>query len=196
MPETYQESGAYIRTLAGLAFDIVLSESETAEVTVTDHQIETGAQVSDHAYLNPREVELEIGQGTIESLDDPREMLDELRKVLEAREPVELYTGKTYYPAVLITSLQVNTDHTTENVLMATIRCREVTIVDTAEVDASQLKEAPKKRQKMPQKTKAATNRGSQNAQPKSEEDLGLLGKFVKGAGGTIHYRNGGQTNG
>ena len=88
MPETYQESGAYIRTLAGLAFDIVLSESETAEVTVTDHQIETGAQVSDHAYLNPREVELEIGQGTIESLDDPREMLDELRKVLEAREPV------------------------------------------------------------------------------------------------------------
>jgi len=80
MPETYQDSGAYIRTLAGLAFDIVLSESESAEVTVTDHQIETGAQVSDHAYLNPREVELEIGQGTIENLDDPGRCLNHCAK--------------------------------------------------------------------------------------------------------------------
>ena len=189
MPETYQDSGAYIRTLAGLAFDIVLSESESAEVTVTDHQIETGAQVSDHAYLNPREVELEIGQGTIENLDDPREMLESLRKVMEAREPVELYTGKTYYPAMLITSLQVNTDHTTENVLMATIRCREVTIVDTAEVDASQLKEAPKKRQKIPQKTKMATNRGTQNAAPKDKQEFTIAGGWANTAGGETYTR-------
>ena len=183
MPETYQESGAYIRSLGGLAFDVVVSESETAEVTVTDHQIESGAQVSDHAYLNPKEVELEIGQGTIESMDDPREMLEALRKTMEEREPVEVYTGKSYYPTMLITSVVVNTDHTTENVLKATIRCREVMIVDTAEVDASQLKEAPKKRQKMPKKTKATTQRGTQSAAPVNKEENTHLQNLVGGEG-------------
>lgn len=173
--------GGYIRSLGGLAFDVVVHESETATVRVTDHQIESGASVSDHAYMEPKEVELEIGQGSIDSEGDPREMLDALRALQERREPVEIYTGKTYYPTMLITGIMVNTDRTTEHVLMATVRCREVRIVETSEVDASHIKEAPKKRQKTPQKTKATADRGTQNAQPVEDTLLNSTKNSVLG---------------
>lgn len=179
MPDDYD--GGYIRSLGGLAFDVVVHESETATLRVTDHQIESGASISDHAYMEPKEVELEVGQGSINSEGDPIEMLNTLRALQEKREPVEVYTGKTYYPTMLITGIMVTTDRTTEHVLMATVRCREVRIVETSEVDASHIREAPKKRQKMPEKTKATTDHGTQSAQPLKDTPLNKVKNLVAG---------------
>lgn len=161
-----------IRTLGGLEFDVVVDENETSEVEITDHPVESGALISDHAYAMPREVELHIGHGVTDSEDDPVDMLHRLRDIQAAREPVELTTGKGYYPAMVITAIEVMTDRTTENVLSATVRCREVVIVATATADV------PAVRQQHAKKTMRATNKGTVQAKP--QEDDGGGGKNKK----------------
>lgn len=167
----------YLRSLGGMTFTVVVQERETSEVTVTDHPIESGASISDHAYIMPQEVSLEVGQGVDSDEDTPRETLRKLKAIQAAREPVEVYTGKSYYPCMVITSIEVTTDNQTEQVLMANITCREVVIVETKNAPM------PKARQKKPRKTQQSVNKGTVQAKPSSggtSSEESLLYKWFK----------------
>ena len=178
------ETGAYIRSLGGLSFTVTISEAEKATAKLTDYPVEDGVSYSDHVILAPREVTVQVGQGVDEAETDPRDKLDELRKLMEKREPIELYTGKSYYKSMIITSISQTTDAKTETVLIATVTLREVRIAHT---QAAAVPIIPKKKQKQPKKTQASTKRGTQQvqeastpAQPNPQEESGLyklLGK-------------------
>lgn len=161
MPEI-SESGAYVRSLGGLTFTVTVSETEKATAKLTDYPVEDGASYSDHVILAPREVTVQIGQSVDDNESDPRDKLDALRAVMEAREPVELYTGKSYYPAMVITSISVQTDAKSETVLLASVTLREVRIAQT------QAAAVPVIRQKQPKKTAKSIKRGTQQAQEAS----------------------------
>ena len=180
------ETGAYIRSLGGLTFTVVISEAEKATAKLTDYPVEDGVSYSDHVILAPREVTVQVGQGVDESETDPRDKLDKLRELMEAREPIELYTGKSYYKSMIITSISQTTDAKTETVLIASVTLREVRSARPQEAAVPIIK---KDKQKQPKKTVASTKRGTQQVQeaakqpqPKQPEDRSAL-KAAEDAG-------------
>lgn len=162
------ETGAYIRSLGGLTFTVTISEAEKATAKMTDYPVEDGVSYSDHVILAPREVTVQVGQGVDESETDPRDKLDKLRELMTTREPLELYTGKSYYKSMIITSISTTTDAKTETVLIASVTLREVRIAHT---QAAAVPIIPKKKQKQPKKTQASTKRGTQQVQEASTPD-------------------------
>ena len=185
MPEV-TESGAYMRSLGGLTFTVTISEAEKQTAKLTDYPVEDGVSYSDHVILAPREVTVQVGQGVDESETDPRDKLDKLRELMTTREPLELYTGKSYYKSMIITSISTTTDAKTETVLIASVTLREVRIAQTQAAAVPIIK---KEKQKQPKKTVASTKRGTQQVQetakqpqPKQPEDRSAL-KAAEDAG-------------
>ena len=177
MPEI-SESGAYIRSLGGLTFTVTISEAEKQTAKLTDYPVEDGVSYSDHVILAPREVTVQVGQGVDDAETDPRDKLDKLRELMTKREPIELYTGKSYYKSMIITAISTTTDAKTETVMIASVTLREVRIAQT---QAAAVPIIPKKKQKQPKKTMASTKRGTQQVQtvstpqqPNPQEESGM----------------------
>lgn len=186
MPEI-SESGAYIRSLGGLTFTVTISEVEKQTAKLTDYPVEDGVNYSDHVILAPREVTVQVGQGVDDAESDPRDKLDKLRELMTKREPIELYTGKSYYKSMIITSISTTTDAKTETVMIASVTLREVRIAQT---QAAAVPVISKKRQKQPKKTQASTKRGTQQVQtvstpqqPNPQEESGMYMLFGKQRG-------------
>lgn len=180
------ETGAYMRSLGGLTFTVIVSESEKMTAKITDYPVEDGVTFSDHVILAPREVTVKVGQSVDTSETEPRDKLDQLRELMSKREPMELYTGKSYYPSMIITSISVNTDSSTETVLLASVTLREVTIAQT------EAAAVPVIRQKQPKKTAASVERGTQQLQEapkdgKKEENISILGLGKQKLGGRTY---------
>lgn len=144
------------RRVSTLIPDVVTREVSRDELVITDHPVETGAAISDHAFLRPVEVEMILGwsDSTAGYVGYAREVYEQLISLQKQREPFEMSTGKRNYQNMLISSLGVQTDEKTENVLMVTARFREVIIVST------QTTGAPKSAQASPEKTGSTTDRG------------------------------------
>ena len=160
--ENAETSGAYVRSLGGLTFTVTISEAEKETARLTDYPVEDGATLSDHVILAPKEVTVKIGQGVDEAETDPRDKLEELRELMEKREPMELYTGKSYYPSMIITAINTATDSKSETVLLTTVTLREVRIAETKSAAV------PVIRQKQPKKTAQSVKRGQQQLQESS----------------------------
>ena len=52
---------AIIRSMGGLVFDAVFEETHESELEITDDPVETGASVSDHAYMLPLKLTISAG---------------------------------------------------------------------------------------------------------------------------------------
>jgi hypothetical protein len=136
--------------------NVVLEEVELDEIEITDHPVETGAPIADHAYRKPSELIMRLGwsnsaalriagialpfasQGLVTAVtslgerDYITETYKELIDLQRSLEPFEVVTGKRVHRNMLIRSISATTDGTTENVLMAQVRMREVLIVEAA----------------------------------------------------------------
>jgi len=137
------------RRLGGIIPDVVVEEVHTDTLTITDHPVEQGAEITDHAYKNPAELSMRIGwsksslnlngvigglvsgsllSGSIRTL---RDVYEELLKLQGSRRTFDVSTGKRLYRNMLIRSLSTTTDATTENALIVTVVLRELIVVNT-----------------------------------------------------------------
>lgn len=137
------------RKLGGIIPDVVVEEVHTDTLTITDHPVEQGAEITDHAYKNPAELSMRIGwskssltlngvigglvsgsllSGGIKTL---RDVYQDLLKLQGSRKTFDVSTGKRLYRNMLIRSLSTTTDATTENALVITVVLREVIVVQT-----------------------------------------------------------------
>lgn len=140
--------------------NVVLSENHTDVLEITEHPVErptsTGdgssgvGVVADHAYRRPSEVVMEVGFSSGGSLLDagfldtsslgisielsPKEVYKKLLELQRSRQPFDVVTGKRQYKNMLIRILDVTTDRTSENVLMAKLTLREVIITPTRSI--------------------------------------------------------------
>jgi hypothetical protein len=116
---------------------------------------------------------------------------------MTAREPIELYTGKSYYKSMIITAISTTTDAKTETVMIASVTLREVRIAQT---QAAAVPVISKARQKQPKKTVASTKRGTQQvqtvstaAQPNAQAESGLAkifgGRYDNSSGRAVATR-------
>ncbi len=141
------------RKLGPIKAQVTIEETHSDELVITEHPVEQGAAISDHAYKRPAEVTLKCGWSN-SGLQSVGQVLtaaygliadgssgsgfnyvkDVYRKLLalqESRIPFTILTGKRQYKNMLIRSLSTTTDETSENCLNVTVSCREVILVRT-----------------------------------------------------------------
>lgn len=125
--------------------DVVISEKHSDVLEITEHPVERPTSsragfVADHAYRRASELVMEVGFSGGGSLLDmvdtsaiglsfgsgPKEIYSQLLDLQRSKEPFDVVTGKRLYNNMLIRVLDVTTDRTSENVLMASVTMREV----------------------------------------------------------------------
>lgn len=153
------------RSIAGIVPNLVVEETHNDELTITDHPIEQGAAISDHAFKNPAQVNVRYGWSNSSGFFDigspsPDDVYKQLLALQATREPFDMVTGKRRYRNMLFKSLAVTTDATSENSLMVTATLRQVIIVQTTTTTLQ-----PTAVQATPEKTAETDNNGTKQPQ-------------------------------
>lgn len=175
--------------------DVVISEKHSDALEITEHPVEVGAAISDHAYRRPSEVVMELGfagGGYLFDFADvstatgslglsPREVYENIISLQRERTPFDVVTGKRLYQNMLLRNVEVTTDRTSENVLMAVLTLREVIITSTSTVQV-----ADKSNMTEGVNTSAVQNSGVKTPTKPNDSIIGKLnnatGGFVGGA--------------
>jgi hypothetical protein len=136
--------------LGGYFLDAVFKIEHTTTLTITQHPVETGAAISDYAFLNPAHVVLDIGmtdvaQDLIQGQFSmgaafPSRSVNayQLLKMLQSlRMPVQLVTRLNNYDNMLVSSIVATDDKTTQNSLRATITMQEILVAAVTAVKIS-----------------------------------------------------------
>ncbi len=122
------------RSFAGIIPNVVLEEEGGDELRITEHPVEVGAAISDHAFKMP--VYLQMRAGWSDSSGGEvgyiRRIYNELIALQARREPFTLYSGKRVYKNMLMANLTQVTDHKSEHALLTVIRFREVLLTYTS----------------------------------------------------------------
>ncbi|QLK21555.1 phage baseplate protein [Raoultella ornithinolytica] len=169
---------------------VVISEKHNDTLEITEHPVEVGAAISDHAYRRPSEVVMQVGFAGGGSLLDfldttsfglsaglsPKETYQELLDLQNSRVPFDVVTGKRIYSNMLIRALEVTTDRTSENVLSAVLTLREVIITSTTTTQV-----AVKEDMKLGANTSAVQNSGVKTPAAKNESLLSRLAGYATG---------------
>ncbi len=200
------------RSIGPLIAQVTLQEVHNDTLEITDHPIEMGAVISDHAFKRPAELIITCawsnspnGNGSnallnagiastvlglqgassatvltgavggalggaidqtaagVQALltgnapDQVKATYQKLLKLQEDRVPFDVVTGKRAYKNMMVRSLQVTTDKTSENSLQVVATLRQVILVSTKPLTLS----APPDAQRFPQSTNPVTNFGS-----------------------------------
>lgn len=172
---------------------VVLREQHQDTLQITDHPVQQGASISDHAYRLPAQVVISAAwsdsPGTASLLDgvvgglkstvtsvqsmiagtqssSVQDVYSKLLRLQAKREPFDVSTGKRQYKNMLLQSLAVHTDQQTERVLMVEATLREVLIVSTTTTALT----SPSGQQKDAAVTGATQDRGTQPLVPNAKE--------------------------
>ena len=175
---------AHRRQIGTIFPQVTVSERMHDELAMTDHPVDSGAVITDHAYKLPAELTMRCGwssagvlQSDITNLQiasSPKEAYQNLLALQASRQPFTVTTPKRQYKNMLIRSLDVTTDAATENVLMVEVVMREIIIVST-----QQTQMAAAENQASPQDTAATTNGGVKQATQVT--DVSVLSKVGTG---------------
>ena len=182
------------RKLGAIIPNVVVEEVHSDTLTITDHPVEQGAPITDHAFKNPAELSMRIGwsssslalDSVVSSVVDSvkagklttpkiktvRDIYEDLLKLQASRKPFDVSTGKRLYKDMLIKSISTTTDASSENALVVSVVLRQIIIVQTK---AAKLKA---ENQKTPAKTAPAVDRGV--IQPQLSKLADSLPSFLK----------------
>jgi hypothetical protein len=143
--------------------DCVVEEIGRDDVQITEHPVEQGASITDHAFKKPREVTLRWSWTNAGRSDTfVQEIYAVLLALQDSLAPFTIYTGKSTYSSMLLASLSQTTNNAQENSLAVVAVCKEIIIVSTQTVSI-----APQSAQAVPGTTSPSINTG--NVQPSSK---------------------------
>ncbi|MGH8709741.1 MAG: phage baseplate protein [Burkholderiales bacterium] len=118
-------------------FDIYLTLEEIAtdQMEITQHPVQRGKAVTDHAYPQPAALALRL-QFAPEEEESLSEKYEALRTLQSERIPFDVTIGKRVYTDMLIQALVQQTDYLTETVLFIQIALLQITFVDVVAINA------------------------------------------------------------
>jgi hypothetical protein len=166
-------------SIGGIAIQATIEEEGSDSVTVTDHPVEAGAQISDHAFVRPPELVLRcgwsnssgdsliaslFGGGSTSSQFDGLSVSDyvsgiysQLLSLQQSLTPFKVVTSIRQYTNMMLIALHVTRDQKTSRALMVTATMRQI-----IRVNAISTTLAPMANQASPQSTAETTNLPSQ----------------------------------
>ena len=121
---------AFSRAIGPMLIDVVLNEDHISELEITQNPVEFGADVTDHAYAQPKVVNLTCATG--QSRSEAAAAYQKLVALQESRVPFVLVTPIYIYRNMLIRSLNPTRDSQTSNILMFTAEIQEIILVNSA----------------------------------------------------------------
>lgn len=137
--------------IGGYFFDAIFSVDTEHSLTITQHPVQTGANISDHAFVNPIRISMQVGvsdamayrAGADYGADGSTKSVQAYRllcKLQELRMPMNVVTRLNTYKNMLIESIEVNDDVSTLCALKATVNLVQVLVVNvgTEKVSARQ----------------------------------------------------------
>ncbi|WP_339053366.1 phage baseplate protein [Arsenophonus endosymbiont of Crataerina pallida] len=171
------------RKIGLLVPDVIISEKHHDTLEITEHPVELGAEIADHAYKRPAEVTMEVGFSSGGSLLDfwdtakvairaglsAPEIYQQILALQASRQPFDVITGKRKYKNMRIRAIEVTTDKHTETVLMAILTLRELNITQTQTVN---IKSTDAKNMREGNTTSGVSNTGMKTPKPVDNRSL------------------------
>ena len=159
-----------LRSIGGFTGHITLSEVGNDKLTVTKHPVQQGAQITDHSYIEPSELSVQIQAA--DYTKPLSEIYEDFLELQRLREPFFVVTGKRSYDNMLLTTIQQTTDKAKENVLALTLTFIEVILVPVTTTILQ-----PRNKQQFPNETGATEKTGKKSAlRTFSEGVTGFIG--------------------
>jgi hypothetical protein len=180
------------RAFGDIKAQVTLEETHDDEMEITEHPVEQGAAISDHAYKRPARLRVHCAwsnspsvqglvdgavgavKSTISSVQSlitgnseaqVKDFYEKLLKLQSDRIPFDVYTGKRRYTNMLVKSLNTTTSKDTENSLIVIAAFQQVIIVQTQTILAN----APAANQADPAATQPVTNSGTKSLLPSAK---------------------------
>lgn len=176
------KSDVLIKTsIGGFIFDAYIRLDHNRKTKITQHPVETGASITDHAYVEPAELIIEVGMsdacvsyiegqfGTNESRSVAAFKI--LMDLQEKRIPMDVTTRLKHYKNMLIEAISVPDDWQMANGLKASVTLREIIVVG---VKTTKMKSSE------PHKT-GSTNMGTVQPEPVNESVLRYFTDTITG---------------
>lgn len=179
LQEDLQELILIKTNIAGYFFDGFMNVDHSFKTTVTSHPVQTGANISDHAYDEPAEVSMTIimsdtksdkvaGQFAGISYTRSVAAFNILRELQKQRIPLQVHTRLQTYKNMLITSLSVSDSITTLNGLEASVTMEEILVSNIKTVKISKRVQ-----------TTNTTSSGEKNAKEIDSTLLRMIAEYV-----------------
>lgn len=167
------------KRLGEITIPVTFEEAYQDELQITEHPVEKGAEINDHAFKRQPEVVIKCGwsnsdikalAGTIQAIftggglpsaDYISTVYSQLLALQELREPFDVVTSLRMYDSMLFKSLAVLKDQKTGAALSVTATLKQLRIVDT---QATTL--PPRENQADPAATAETQNTGVKAATP------------------------------
>ena len=156
---------------------VIMREIHISTLGITEYPVETGAKVTDHAYIEPKKLELEFADEFAVAT------YNTLVRFQESRVPFTIVSGLFVYTNMLIREISADRDAEFSQVLNGRAALQEVIIVSTAHVAGSSAAKNTKNSDAATQdRTSGTVNRGDQATktvppdQNRSILDRGLFG--------------------
>jgi len=158
------------RSIGGIVAEGTIEETGTDDIQITEHPVEQGSPIADHAFKRPCTINIRAGWSTAGSFDlSETGVYGRLLSWQVMFLPFDVVTGKRSYSNMLIERISVTTDEHSEFALMASITCKQVFLVKTQVTDVQSTSSNPADH-KEGDKTAPENKKGEANPQPKGED--------------------------
>lgn len=131
-----------------LIFDAIFSIQHESATNITEHPIQTGASIADHAYEEPSKLTFDIGMSDVMESIIPGQFSDnnsrsisayeKLRELQSQRLPLSVVTKLRSYSNMLIETISTVEDSKTTYGLRATVTLKQVFVVNVNTVKVSE----------------------------------------------------------
>lgn len=159
-----------VRQIGDITVNVIINETSRDNLTITKQPVQQGATITDHAFKEPTIFSCKIlfQDNLTKSLS---KVYQDLLDLQASRVPFNIVTPKRIYYSMLLTSVGVDTDKSTENCLAVLLAAEEVIIV---KVTTTQV---PRQKQKKPAKTGKTENVGKKSILANVSEGVTALFK-------------------
>jgi hypothetical protein len=114
--------------------EVTVEEDHTDDLTITEHPVESGAAITDHAFKRPAEVRVRVGWSDRYVGGPARKIYQDVLTLQQSRRPFVILTGKREYTNMLVASIRTQTNSGTEFSFVADIDFRQIILVSTQTV--------------------------------------------------------------
>jgi hypothetical protein len=154
------------RNIGPFVADVTISERHHDEMIITEHPIEVGSVIADHAYKKPIRVIIAVGfsNSSLNAFGDPsyvRTVYQNFLTLQQNATPFSITTGKRLLQNMLIEYIDEMTDERSENSLFLILGCKEALMASTQTVSTAQGL-GQSSNQVIPQSTAAPVPNGTQ----------------------------------
>lgn len=118
----------FSNAIGPVPISVVIAEDHESTIGITEQPVETGAKITDHAYVEAKKISLEFGD------ENAVATYNALVRFQESRVPFTLISGLFVYNNMLIRAINVTRDVMYSRVLSGRVDLQEVIIVSTAYV--------------------------------------------------------------